>query len=210
VDFLPVGPAALLVEVGDAAAALSLALWSRAGGVAAGEVVPAAGTVLFDGVRDRAALADLLDGWDGHDAPAPGDLVEIPTVYDGPDLEDVAAIWDCSLAEVVDRHTSTEFTASFCGFAPGFAYLTGLPAAWAVPRLAEPRTRVPAGAVGLADTWCGVYPTASPGGWRLLGTADAALWDVTREPPALLTPGTRVRFRDVSSRDSSTQGFVAR
>jgi len=194
VDLLPVGPAALLVEVADAATALSLASWARAAGVPAREIVPAAGTVLFDGVRDRTALADRLDGWQAQDAPASGDLVEIPTVYDGADLEDVAAVWGCSVAEVVDRHTATEFTAGFCGFAPGFAYLAGLPAAWAVPRLAEPRSRVPAGAVGLADTWCGVYPTASPGGWRLVGRTDVTLWDVTREPPALLTPGTRVRF----------------
>ena len=193
-DFLPVGPAALLVEVADPATALSLALWARAAGVPAREIVPAAGTVLFDGVRDRTALADRLDGWQAQDAPASGDLVEIPTVYDGADLEDVAAIWGCSVAEVVDRHTATEFTAGFCGFAPGFAYLAGLPADWAVPRLAEPRSRVPAGAVGLADTWCGVYPTASPGGWRLVGRTDVTLWDVTREPPALLTPGTRARF----------------
>ena len=193
-DLLPVGPAALLVEVADAATALSLASWARAAGVPAREIVPAAGTVLFDGVRDRTALADRLDGWQAQDAPASGDLVEIPTVYDGADLEDVAAVWGCSVAEVVDRHTATEFTAGFCGFAPGFAYLAGLPAAWAVPRLAEPRSRVPAGAVGLADTWCGVYPTASPGGWRLVGRTDVTLWDVTREPPALLTPGTRVRF----------------
>jgi len=194
VDFLPVGPAALLVEVADPATALSLALWARAAGVPAREIVPAAGTVLFDGVRDRTALADRLDGWQAQDAPASGDLVEIPTVYDGADLEDVAAVWGCSVAEVVDRHTATEFTAGFCGFAPGFAYLAGLPADWAVPRLAEPRSRVPAGAVGLADTWCGVYPTASPGGWRLVGRTDVTLWDVTREPPALLTPGTRARF----------------
>ena len=84
---------------------------------------------------------------------------------------------------------------AFCGFSPGFAYLAGLPEELAVPRLDTPRTKVPAGAVALAGTWCAAYPTASPGGWRLIGRTDAALWDAAREQPALLAPGTRVRFR---------------
>ena len=84
--------------------------------------------------------------------------------------------------------------AAFCGFAPGFAYLTGLPDELAVPRRQTPRTRVPVGSVALAGSWCGVYPTASPGGWQLLGHTDAPLWDVDRPQPALLAPGTRVRF----------------
>jgi KipI family sensor histidine kinase inhibitor len=88
---------------------------------------------------------------------------------------------------------------SFCGFAPGFAYCAGLPDRLAVPRLGTPRTRVPAGSVAVAGTWTGVYPTVSPGGWRLLGTTDAELWQVDRDPPALLPPGTRVRFVEVSS-----------
>ncbi len=92
------------------------------------------------------------------------------------------------------RHTGTTFVAAFSGFAPGFAYLAGLDDEHAVPRLDSPRTRVPAGSVALAGTWCGVYPTASPGGWQLIGHTDARLWDVERDPPALLAPGTRVRF----------------
>ncbi|MFI2706903.1 allophanate hydrolase subunit 1, partial [Nocardioides sp. CER28] len=96
--------------------------------------------------------------------------------------------------EVVDRHTSLTFTSAFCGFAPGFAYLTGLPEEWWLPRLDDPRPRVPAGAVAIAGEWCGVYPTASPGGWLLLGRTDATLWDPTAEEPALLAPGTQVRF----------------
>jgi KipI family sensor histidine kinase inhibitor len=83
----------------------------------------------------------------------------------------------------------------FCGFAPGFAYLTGLDPALHLPRLATPRTAVPAGAVGIAGEFSGVYPRSSPGGWRLLGTTSAVVWDPQREPPALLVPGTRVRFR---------------
>ena len=91
--------------------------------------------------------------------------------------------------------TSTEFTVAFAGFAPGFAYLTGLPPELHVPRRATPRTRVPAGSVGLAGPFAGAYPRASPGGWQLVGRTDAVLFDVARNPPALLAPGARVRFR---------------
>jgi len=87
---------------------------------------------------------------------------------------------------------------AFCGFFFGFAYLMGLDSQFVVFCLATPRTSVPAGAVAVADTWSAVYPRESPGGWRLLGTTDAPLWDVSRVPPALLAPGTRVRFREVT------------
>jgi KipI family sensor histidine kinase inhibitor len=190
----PVGRSAALVEVVDAPAALALAGWARSAGVDAVEVVPAARTVLFDGVPDLAVLADVLAGWTPTDAPAPGGLVEVPVTYDGPDLDFVAEAWGTDRAGVVARHTGVEYVAAFCGFAPGFSYLSGLPADLAVPRLESPRSKVPAGSVGLAGTWCGVYPTASPGGWRLLGRTEATLWDQSREQPALLAPGTRVRF----------------
>jgi KipI family sensor histidine kinase inhibitor len=120
--------------------------------------------------------------------------VRLEVDYSGPDLARVADQWGCTTQEVIELHTSLEFTSTFCGFAPGFAYLAGLPLERAVPRLASPRTRVPPGSVALADTWCGVYPSASPGGWLLIGTTDARLWDVDRPQPALLAPGTRVRF----------------
>lgn len=197
------GPTALLAEVGDAAAALALATWLREQGVAATEVVPAARTVLLDGLdpADVGPTRALLASWLGQPTaggdrrPASGGpVVELAVVYDGPDLDDVADLWGVSREEVVARHTGLELVSVFCGFAPGFAYLSGLPQEWAVPRLGSPRTRVPAGSVALADTWCGVYPTASPGGWRLLGRTSASLWDVDRDPPALLAPGTRVRF----------------
>lgn len=189
-----VGHHALLVEVEDAAAALALAGWARRTGVPAGEVVPGAATVLFDEVADREALRELLSGWSPGEEPPTGDLVEITVRYDGPDLEFVAERWQTDVAEVVARHSEVEYVAAFCGFAPGFAYLRGLDAGLAVPRLESPRPRVPAGAVALAGHWCGVYPSASPGGWRILGTTDAVLWDQGREQPALLPPGTRVRF----------------
>ena len=185
----PVGPRAVLVEVADAAAALALATWARTR-VAADEIVPAAETVLFDGVTDLSVLSEWTPG---SDVPV-GELVEVPVVYDGPDLAFVAEAWGTDVAGAVRRHTEIEYVAEFCGFAPGFSYLAGLPADLAVPRLESPRPAVPPGSVGLAGTWCGLYPTASPGGWRLLGRTDAVLWDQSRVQPALLPPGTRVRF----------------
>jgi KipI family sensor histidine kinase inhibitor len=189
-----VGPEALLVEVEDAAQALDLATWARATDVSAEEVVPGAGTVLFDGVADPAAQATRLGAWEHGAAPPRGELVEVPVTYDGPDLAFVARAWGLGVEDAVAAHAQHEYVAAFCGFAPGFAYLAGLPEERAVPRLDSPRPRVPAGAVAVADRWCGIYPTASPGGWRLLGTTDVVLWDQAREQPAMLPPGTRVRF----------------
>lgn len=190
------GGSAVLVEVADHGLALDLALRAREAGLACDEVVPAARTVLFDGLGSREALTSLLESWvPGRDEPAVPARVEVPVTYDGEDLARVAGLWGVTEDEVVARHTSTEFVSAFCGFAPGFAYLTGLPAEWAVPRLDVPRSRVPAGAVALADTWCAVYPGASPGGWLLLGATELDVWDVTRtDAPALLAPGTHVRF----------------
>lgn len=190
----PVGRSAVLAEVADATEALDLASWARAAGVEAVEVVPAAQTVLFDGVADPAALAARLRDWVPSGEIPDGERVEVPVVYDGPDLAFVAEAWGTDLDGVVARHAEVEYVAAFCGFAPGFSYLSGLPPELAVPRLESPRSRVPGGSVGLAGGWCGVYPTASPGGWRLLGRTDATLWDPARDRPALLPPGTRVVF----------------
>lgn len=130
--------------------------------------------------------------------PAVGTAHTLDVVYDGADLQDVAAELGVSADALVAEHTATTWRVEFCGFAPGFAYLAG----WArsVARLATPRTRVPAGAVGLAGTWSAAYPADSPGGWRLLGRTDAALWDVARDTPALLVPGDTVRWRAVRGR----------
>jgi KipI family sensor histidine kinase inhibitor len=193
-ELRPAGRRAVLAEVADSAAARSLAAYARSARVSADEVVPGARTVLFDGVPDTAALSELLAGWTPDEQPQRGQLVEVPVVYDGADLHDVAARWDTDADGVVERHGRVEFVSAFCGFAPGFAYLAGLPEEYAVPRLDRPRTRVPAGSVGLAGSWCGVYPSDSPGGWRLLGRTELTLWDPGRSQPALLAPGTRVRF----------------
>lgn len=196
----PVGTHGLLLDCDDPdqVQAWRAELWQRreAGELAAVEIVPAAATVLLDGVPDPAATAALIAGWTPRPATiaAAAEEVQVPTVYDGEDLPLVADHWGVDVPAVVERLRRTEFRVAFCGFAPGFAYLTGLPAELAVPRLATPRPRVPAGSVALAGPYAGVYPTASPGGWLLVGRTDLALFDVHADPPARLTPGTRVRL----------------
>ncbi|MEX1658678.1 5-oxoprolinase subunit PxpB [Streptomyces pseudovenezuelae] len=196
---LPVGDDALLVEVssGEEAQALHAELVRRRaeGSLSVREIVPAARTVLLDGLADPARLADELTASEVPAAPPRArEVIELPVRYDGPDLADVAALWGVTPEEVARVHAGTEFTVAFCGFAPGFGYLTGLPARYDVPRRATPRTAVPAGSVALAGPYTGVYPRSSPGGWQLIGTTDAVLWDHARVPAALLSPGTRVRF----------------
>ena len=135
---------------------------------------------------------------EGASGAGQGPMVEIPMRYDGEDLAEVAALAGLAVDEVIHRHQRSEFVVAFCGFAPGFAYLIGGDPALQVPRRPTPRPQVPAGSVALGGVYCGVYPRATPGGWRLIGTTDARMWDVDRDPPALLTPGTRVRFRDAA------------
>jgi KipI family sensor histidine kinase inhibitor len=120
--------------------------------------------------------------------------VRIPVVYDGPDLADVADLLGFSAEEVVARHTGAPWTVAFTGFAPGFGYLTGGDPVFDVPRRESPRTRVPAGSVGLAGRFSGVYPTDSPGGWQLIGRTGERMWDLDRAEPALLVPGATVTF----------------
>ena len=170
------------------------------------EFVPAARTVLvhFDpALTSAGALADrigeVVRGIEDEAAGAQGgvgeaDVVEIAVRYDGEDLESVAQQAGLSRDEVVARHSATVYTVAFCGFAPGFGYLTGLDDALWLPRRATPRTRVPAGSVAIADRYAAVYPQASPGGWHLVGRTDAAVWDPGRQPPAMFAPGARVRF----------------
>ncbi|MEU8957135.1 allophanate hydrolase subunit 1 [Streptomyces sp. NPDC048518] len=196
---LPVGDRALLVELADGteAQALHAELLRRraAGSLRVREIVPAARTVLLDGLDEPARVGAELPGWEIPPLPPrAGAVLEIPVRYDGPDLADVAAHWGVPVAEVARIHAAAEFRVAFCGFAPGFGYLTGLPERYGVPRRATPRTAVPQGGVALAGPYTGVYPRASPGGWQLIGSTDAVLWDPAREPAALLSPGVRVRF----------------
>ncbi|WP_104524465.1 5-oxoprolinase subunit PxpB [Blastococcus atacamensis] len=199
---LPSGTTALLVEVDslDEVLALYAALDEETPqGVV--DVVPAARTVLV--VTDP-AISSLSEvevavrrAKPRRDRRAAGNLVEIPVRYDGEDLADVAALLELDPADVVRRHTGAEWTVAFSGFAPGFGYLTSASGGWDVPRRASPRTKVPAGSVALAGEFSGVYPRESPGGWQLIGRTDLAVFDLAREPAALLQPGVRVRFVDV-------------
>jgi KipI family sensor histidine kinase inhibitor len=198
-DILPtstrLGPRALRVQVADVEQALSLAAFVRTSRSVVEEVVPGARTVVLDGIVDLDAVEALLATWRPEaGAREPGALVELPVTYDGADLADVAARWGTDEPGVAARLAETELVSAFCGFAPGFAYLSGLPAGLAVPRLDAPRPSVPAGSVAVADRWCGIYPTASPGGWRLLGRTSVTVWDPSLDTPALLAPGTRVRL----------------
>ena len=198
---MPYGDRALLVEVPglDAVGAVRSAL-EREPLPGQVDLVPAARTVL---VRLDRAPADTdiahlrrLPLTVRDDATA-GPSFELPVVFDGPDLEEVARLTGRAVPHLVAELVAAELTVAFGGFAPGFGYLTGLPPHLHVPRRATPRTRVPAGAVGLAGPFAGAYPRASPGGWQLVGRTDAVLFDIDRDPPALLVPGARVRFREV-------------
>jgi KipI family sensor histidine kinase inhibitor len=200
---LPYGEQAVLVALAQAAEVLPLrnALLARAH-PAVRTVVPAARTVLvaFDPAAITPAELDTLirQCQAAPEAKAPGqpsETVEIEVHYNGPDLASVAEQTGLSAAEVIRRHLAAEYTVQFCGFSPGFGYLSGLdPALW-LPRLASPRAAVPAGSVAIAGEYSAVYPSSSPGGWRLLGRTEAVLFDLNRSPPALLRPGTTVRFR---------------
>jgi KipI family sensor histidine kinase inhibitor len=135
-----------------------------------------------------------------HDLPLPdarvqgGEPVHIPVVYDGADLEEVSSLTGLSSAEVIERHVSVEYVVAYLGFSPGFGYLSGLDEALHITRRDSPRTAVPAGSVAIAGPYGAVYPSPSPGGWRLLGHTTLTLWDPGRDPPSVLQPGTRVRF----------------
>ncbi|MBX5330872.1 5-oxoprolinase subunit PxpB [Rhodococcus fascians] len=194
---LPAGENALLIEFADLPETMSYhRSMVRERPDAVVELVPAARTVLviFDGAPAPilewvAALEPAVD-----DPTAASEAVTIPVSYDGADLDDVARLTGLSTAEVVAAHTEQTWTVAFGGFAPGFGYLVGTDTRLHVPRRDSPRTSVPAGAVGLAGEFSGIYPRSSPGGWQLIGRSDVTLWDSERTPPALLTPGTTVRF----------------
>lgn len=194
---LPSGDHALLVELDDLDQVLgyytALAADPPAEVV---DIVPAARTVMVSTRGDLDALAHLLRSvTPAAGARAAGDLIELPVIYDGDDLSDVAGLLGCGVDEVVERHTRDEWTVAFCGFAPGFGYLTAA-GSWDIPRRPSPRTKVPTGAVALAGEFSGVYPRESPGGWQLIGRTDVKIFDQERDPAALFHPGRRVRFVD--------------
>ena len=200
---LPYGDRALLVELADGEEALALAAALRADPPAAlGDLVPAARTVLLVAeagapVAELRAALGRVEPAAAAGAEAEVEVVEIPVVYDGEDLDDVARLTGLSPQEVVAAHTGQTWRVAFGGFAPGFGYLVGEDDRLHVPRRAESRTRVPRGAVALAGEYAGVYPRESPGGWQLIGRTDTDVFDLDREPAALLRPGVRVRFTDL-------------
>jgi KipI family sensor histidine kinase inhibitor len=196
---LPSGTTALLAELDDLEQVQGL-YDALTDGPPTGvvDVVPAARTVLVvvdPAVTTLAALAQALRGTTPRSGRQEhGELVEVPVVYDGEDLDDAAALlgWDAS--ELVRRHTSAQWSVAFCGFAPGFGYLVSPDWPDEVPRRPSPRTKVPPGSVALAGAFSGVYPRESPGGWQLVGRTPLTVFDLSRDPAALLRPGVRVRF----------------
>ena len=201
---LPYGDRALLAEFDSLELALGAhASWSAAPPPGVVELVPGARTVLVRIDPEVIGLGHAEYWLREHpvtalDLPA-GDLITLPAVYDGDDLDAIAAAWGFSVDDVAQRHSEVEWVCAVIGFTAGFGYLVpaepvGLPP---VPRRATSRPQVPAGSIALAADYCGVYPRASAGGWQLIGRTNAVLWDAERDPPALVTPGTRVRFTEV-------------
>jgi 5-oxoprolinase (ATP-hydrolysing) subunit B len=191
------GPEAWLVEPIDPVAfATAVASVDFVGVV---DVVPTEATVLVRCDRSvHAVVGALLDQLVVQDrADATPSTVTIDVDYDGEDLAHVAMLTGIDVDEVVDRHENGSYVVAFCGFSPGFAYLRGLDPALHLPRRPTPRTSVPAGSVAIAAGYSSVYPSVSPGGWHLLGRTRAVVWDAHRTPPAVLMPGTFVRFRRV-------------
>jgi KipI family sensor histidine kinase inhibitor len=199
---LDYGDQALLLEFDSTTDVLAWAAALREAAVPGVlDIVPAARTVLLklDGPRHQSAvrrrLRTLRVAPDIAATAPPEEPTVIDVVYDGADLTEVADRTGLTTAQVINAHTATPWQVGFGGFAPGFAYLVGGDPRLAVPRRSEPRSSVPAGAVGLADEFTGIYPRRSPGGWQLIGHTEAILWDIDRPNPALLTPGMWVRFR---------------
>lgn len=196
---LPCADTGLLVELDDLDEVLSLYAELEDDppeGVV--DMVPAARSLLLtvdpeEGDVEQVSRAVSRMTVGTHVRPTTGE-VEIPVVYDGDDLADVARLTGLDERGVIEAHTGQEWTVAFCGFAPGFGYMVGGDERLQVARRDNPRTRVPAGSVALAGEFSSVYPRESPGGWQLIGRTSLELWDIERDPPALLVPGRRVRF----------------
>jgi KipI family sensor histidine kinase inhibitor len=177
----------------------TLEAYRRCVGFGFDECVPGAETIYFESSRlsgsEMVSLVNrLLD-----QSPTATEMPIVrehsfEVVYDGADLENVAALTGFSVEEVIDRHSRAIYTVAFLGFSRSFPYLAGLDPAIIVPRLATPRTSVPAGSVGMGAGYTGIYPMSSPGGWQLLGHTDAVLFDAANDPPSILTTGDLVRL----------------
>lgn len=190
----PFGPRAAIIDC-PLATVIPLATALQSSGLFH-EVVPAEQSVLvtWSATVTLDDLHGVLQTVDISGAAPVGRDIEIPTRYDGPDLEAVARTVGMSVADVVALHSGTTFLAAFAGFAPGFIYCTGLPPRLVVPRRDTPRLAVAKGAVAIADVYTAVYPSVSPGGWNLIGHTDVELFDLQSSEPALIRPGDRVRF----------------
>ena len=197
--FLPAGDRAVLVELGSLAEVHRLHHQVRQAAIGV-DSVPGWSTLLVttDGtVQDLTTAIQELAGTAAHAAPAPR-VHTIPVTYDGADLDDVATTCGLTVDEVVRLHSSADYVVAFLGFSRGFPYLAGLPAQLHLPRRDTPRARVPAGSVAIASDQSGIYPSASPGGWHLLGTTSLQLFDPAADPPTALSPGDLVRFVDAT------------
>lgn len=170
----------------------------RGRGQAITELIPAARTVLVEFDPDDISAAEVerlirsvsLD----TSRPSVSDVLTIHATYDGPDLTFVCDQLGMSLPQFIAWHTGVEWTVAFTGFAPGFGYLTSKAHTVSIPRLPTPRVQTPAGSIAMADSFTGIYPRESPGGWRIIGRTDEPLFDLDREPAVSLLPGRRVHF----------------
>jgi len=212
--FLPVRDDALLIELDDLETTLALFDSLTSDPIpGTGEMIPGARTLLVSyrpsAVSPEQIVASARSRELGGRVAGAGSLIEIPVEYNGEDLAEVAELLGVTPAVVVRMHTGQDYAVGFTGFAPGFAYLSGGHPDLDVPRRSSPRTKIPAGSVALAGTFSGVYPRESPGGWQLIGTTPAEMWDLSRDRPALLLPGDRVRFVDVSRSTGSTSVTAA-
>lgn len=202
--FLPLNHTAFIVELKDLDETLALlSALQTAPLPGIDEMIPAARTLMIRFSPDMTSAAELAGQIVKLDLVQPvsrdDKCVEVPVEYNGEDLPEVAQITGLSVREVIRRHTARDYMVAFCGFAPGFGYLVGGDPALHVPRRKTPRTRIPAGSVGLAGNFSGVYPQISPGGWQLIGTTPVKMWDLARTPPAYFQPGYRVRFVDLAA-----------
>lgn len=212
--FLPVNRSTILVELADLDETLALqASLTLQPVVGIEESLPAAQTLMLRFDPERLSVEALTDALSRRELTVgqrpTGPRVEIPICYDGEDLAEVARLAGLAVDELIRRHQHSEFTVGFCGFAPGFAYLVGGDPALHVARRPTPRARVPAGSVAIGGVYCGVYPRPSPGGWHLIGSTSMSMWDLARDPPALLRPGTRVRFVEETASAATTLARTA-